>query len=405
MPRGRSRSRSRDGAASHRLMEEETFVPMKQVRRRNIIQSSKLFVPCDLGLETVVGADQRAADNWHLQEVASEMASARLLGQGILMLAAALMVLAPSGAFLLPGASQRAPRPVVARSDAPEESQFGFSRSSLFFVVAAGVIARDVSMRAASPKGKRAHWRTHRDKVRWYRRGELQAKRALALGFRAQDHGRWEGVVTSRRCTMLSPRSGRKPGLQSFTDPMNPFARTMSKAMTNLQETVQGSAGLGGGWERFSSEARADPQRAGARTKNPGMIPVNEGGDRGSLSLGSLVVGRGGFAVYRYGGVEYKPQKRCPDMSGCPTPAPSPRSQLAPSPRSSPGTGGWMGGVMGVMCSWGYNQGYQIYKVATDPWAAEGATEALRMDQKCATGHGGPRWCIHGVGAAMGVPT
>lgn len=119
---------------------------------------------------------------------------------------------------------------------------------------------------------------------------------------------------------MLSPRSGRKPGLQSFTDPMNPFARTMSKAMTNLQE------------------ARADPQRAGARTKNPGMIPVTEGGDRLR------------FSVYRYGGVEYKPQKRCPDISGCPTPAPSPRSQVAPSPRSSPG-----------------------------------ATEALRMDNKCTT--------------------
>lgn len=107
---------------------------------------------------------------------------------------------------------------------------------------------------------------------------------------------------------MLSPRSGRKPGLQTFTDPMNPFARTTSKAITNLQE------------------ARADPQRAGARTRTPGMIPMNEGANSNRLR----------FAVYQYGNHDYKPQKRCPDaVSGCPTPAPSPRN--VPSPRSSPG--------------------------------------------------------------------
>eukprot|EP00434_Breviolum_minutum_P044390 symbB.v1.2.039641.t1/scaffold6700.1/size16098/1 len=129
---------------------------------------------------------------------------------------------------------------------------------------------------------------------------------------------------------MLSPRSGRKPGLQTFTDPKNPFARNMSKAMTNLQE------------------ARADPLRAGARTKNPGMIPEYQ------CPFPAVEVLQGlPFAVYRYGGVDYKPQKRCPDISGCPTPAPSPRSQLAPSPRSSPG-----------------------------------AADALRMDNKCATALG-----------------
>lgn len=119
------------------------------------------------------------------------MAGTRLMSQVVLMLAAALMVLAPARAFLLPRAGyQKAPRPIVAQGDAPEvaaaarseDSQFGFSGSTLLLVVAAGAVARDVAMRAASPKGKRAHWRTHRDKVRWYRRGELQAKRALALG-------------------------------------------------------------------------------------------------------------------------------------------------------------------------------------------------------------------------------
>ena len=107
-----------------------------------------------------------------------------------MLLAAALMVLAPS-AFILPGISQKAPRghdlvaqgaEVVTAAARSEDSHFSFSGSSVLLVVAAGVIARDVAMRAASPKGKRAHWRTHRDKVNWYRRGELQAKRALALG-------------------------------------------------------------------------------------------------------------------------------------------------------------------------------------------------------------------------------
>jgi len=128
-----------------------------------------------------------------------------------------------------------------------------------------------------------------------------------------------------------SPRSGRKSGVQAFTDPMNPFARVTSKAITNLQE------------------ARNDPQRAGARTRNPGMIPVKEGPDRMQ------------FAVYRYGHHEWRPGKRCPDKaasvaaaSPCSdaavpaTPMPSPMS-----PRSSQGaaealcTGGKVSAALG----------------------------------------------------------
>ncbi|CAK9023048.1 unnamed protein product [Durusdinium trenchii] len=120
------------------------------------------------------------------------MAARVLMGQVALMLVAALMVVASSSAFLLPGGLSGGPR-LAARAEgaaeattasprSAEEHQFSFSGSSLLFLTAAGAIARNVGMHAASPKGKRAHWRSHRDKVRWYRRGELQAKRALKLG-------------------------------------------------------------------------------------------------------------------------------------------------------------------------------------------------------------------------------
>ncbi|CAJ1433755.1 unnamed protein product [Effrenium voratum] len=69
------------------------------------------------------------------------------------------------------GSSREAPEPLGK-----------FSGSSVALILAAAVVARNVAMYGASPKGKRAHWRTQRDKVRWYRRGENAAKRALALG-------------------------------------------------------------------------------------------------------------------------------------------------------------------------------------------------------------------------------
>jgi len=127
----------------------------------------------------------------------------------------------------------------------------------------------------------------------------------------------------------LSPRSGRKSGVQSFTDPMNPFARVTSKAITNLQE------------------ARNDPERAGARTRTPGMIPVKESSDRMQ------------FAVYRYGHHEWRPQKRCPDALVA-----SPRSEAegrAPAtPMPSP----------------------------MSPRSSQGATEALRTGSKIGTALG-----------------
>ncbi|CAJ1339374.1 unnamed protein product [Effrenium voratum] len=267
--------------------------------------------------------------------------------QGVLALAAAFAVLAPS-AFLVP-AAQNAPRQLAPHNSARVEAATAsereapeplgkFSGSSVALILAAAVVARNVAMYGASPKGKRAHWRTQRDKVRWYRRGENAAKRALALGRGIRDgtvdfiYGQVEeqeddddyddecgkiGSPEACECLLATGRRLQDPDtsierqVQTFTDPMNPFARNTSKAMTNLQE------------------ARADPARAGARTRNPGMIPAAEGSDRL------------GFSVYRYGHHVYRPQKRISDVfPGSPsstmvTPAPSPRN--VPSPRSSQG--------------------------------------------------------------------
>ncbi|CAE7432113.1 unnamed protein product [Symbiodinium sp. CCMP2592] len=116
--------------------------------------------------------------------------------KGALMVAAAAAVLtlsAFSSDFLYAARSPLRPtvqspstgetHEVVSSTPASQQEGSSFaSSSSLLLFAASAVIARNVAMYGASPKGKRAHWRTHRDKVRWYKRGELQAKRALALG-------------------------------------------------------------------------------------------------------------------------------------------------------------------------------------------------------------------------------
>ncbi|OLQ01353.1 hypothetical protein AK812_SmicGene15907 [Symbiodinium microadriaticum] len=380
------------GAASHRLMEEETFVPMKQVRRRSP-SPSKAEQDFRRNVHPTCGLSRniRAVAHKAMAAIFSPGRGARP-AKGALMVATAAAVLtlsAFSSDFLYATRSPLRPtvqspstaetHEAVTSTPASQEGSSFASGSSLLLFAVSAVIARNVAMYGASPKGKRAHWRTHRDKVRWYKRGELQAKRALALGrgirngtidfiygkpqddddnddfddeydddedddelenqqassqvisksdnvffvrvaFAAAEGGYFDDVTLMlmlfhddatcclplaamsspaasgtpsppgespeatpsgsahrtlqehpNRFTLalseaekgcLSPRSGRKSGVQSFTDPMNPFARVTSKAITNLQE------------------ARNDPERAGARTRTPGMIPVKESSDR-----------------------------------------------------------------------------------------------------------------------------
>lgn len=108
--------------------------------------------------------------------------------------------------------------------------------------------------------------------------------------------------------TPCTPRTGKKPGLTTFTDPMNPFARTPSKAMTKIED------------------ARNDAGRAGARTRNPGVIPAETAAERqrGDDRLHRLV-------PHRYGNHEWHPSKRCPDST------PNSFTSIHKSPRSSEG--------------------------------------------------------------------
>eukprot|EP00440_Ansanella_granifera_P018003 gb/GFBE01019553.1/.p1 GENE.gb/GFBE01019553.1/~~gb/GFBE01019553.1/.p1 ORF type:complete len:332 (+),score=41.09 gb/GFBE01019553.1/:1-996(+) len=107
-----------------------------------------------------------------------------------------------------------------------------------------------------------------------------------------------------------TPRSSKKPGVQSFTDPMNPFDRTAGKQMTKIEDI------------------RADARRAGARTKDPSVMPLHQQSTEGQKQK---------FVAYRYGHHEWRPSKRCPDAhvaASSPTAAPE---HSALSPRMSEG--------------------------------------------------------------------
>lgn len=104
---------------------------------------------------------------------------------------------------------------------------------------------------------------------------------------------------------ITTPRAAKKPGLTTFTDPHNPFARTLSKQMTNVEDV------------------RCDTDRAGTRTRTPGVIPFDFVANTES---------RARTAPHRYGNHEWRPSKRCPDAT--------PRSLGdQKTPRSSEGVG------------------------------------------------------------------
>lgn len=80
----------------------------------------------------------------------------------------------------------------------------------------------------------------------------------------------------------------RKPGVKDFTDAKNPFSRVVSKHMTRPEE------------------CRKDKERAGAPTKNPGMLPVEQNGierQRGED-------GRYRLVPHRYGNHEWRNSKK-----------------------------------------------------------------------------------------------
>lgn len=135
-------------------------------------------------------------------------------------------------------------------------------------------------------------------------------KGALARGYESRFGSAIFDAHSPPASAQQSPRIARKPGVQNFTDPTNPLGRNLSKAMANIEE------------------ARADAGRAGARTRNPCMIPVTQ--QNGTTPERQKIV------PYRYGHHDWKPAKRCPDGS-C---TPSSNVHAAGSPRASEGTAG-----------------------------------------------------------------
>eukprot|EP00930_Biecheleria_cincta_P098291 TRINITY_DN89962_c0_g1_i1.p1 TRINITY_DN89962_c0_g1~~TRINITY_DN89962_c0_g1_i1.p1 ORF type:complete len:357 (-),score=49.40 TRINITY_DN89962_c0_g1_i1:79-1149(-) len=137
-----------------------------------------------------------------------------------------------------------------------------------------------------------------------------QRKGALARGYESRFGSAIFDAQSPLSSAQQSPRIARKLGVQNFTDPTNPSGRNLSKAMANIEE------------------ARADVRRAGARTRNPCMIPVGQ--QNGTTPEHQKIV------PYRYGHHDWKPAKRCPDVA-C---APSSHVHAAGSPRASDGAAG-----------------------------------------------------------------
>lgn len=130
---------------------------------------------------------------------------------------------------------------------------------------------------------------------------------SLARGYEGKFGGglfQGEGGCASPRspAAAATPRSGRKQGVTSFTDPMNPFARPSSKSMTKVEDV------------------RADAGRAGSRTSNPGHIglPGGPGAERERPATASKVDvrtpadGRSKLVVHCYGSHAWRPSKAMP---------------------------------------------------------------------------------------------
>lgn len=125
---------------------------------------------------------------------------------------------------------------------------------------------------------------------------------------------------TSQCSTPASARPSRKPGVTKFTDAKNPSAREASKKMNNIEDF------------------RSDTDRAGGRTRNPGMIPRSSE-PRTDMAGSEKRVSDDGrptypFAAHQYStSPDWRPGKRCPDFG---TPSPTPATS-ARSPRCSEG--------------------------------------------------------------------
>jgi len=114
---------------------------------------------------------------------------------------------------------------------------------------------------------------------------------SLTKGFETRYGDRF--ILQTATETPVSARPSRKTGLTNFTDPTNPFDRSLSKHITRIED------------------ARSENDRAGARTRNPAMVPQEPGS---ALQRSMSEDGRHAVVAHRYSG-DWRPAKRCPDRN------------------------------------------------------------------------------------------
>lgn len=164
--------------------------------------------------------------------------------------------------------------------------------------------ARARAVPADSPFGSPAGSRGQRDDG-MQGKASPRARGALAKSYESRN-GSPDLVEDKPGSSVAAPRAAKKPGVGTFTDARNPFARRPSKQIVRVDEV------------------RGENDRAGCRTRNPGMIACEQGAaDRASSEDGR---GRAAKLVaHRYSTAsDWRPSKRGPDAPGAPS-ARSPR--------------------------------------------------------------------------------
>jgi len=123
--------------------------------------------------------------------------------------------------------------------------------------------------------------------------GSPQTRGALARNYEARN-----GTMSlleqdlSSQPPPTQQRAMRKPATTTFSDATNPFSRTLSKHIVHIED------------------ARDDRERAGARTRNPCVIPCQQ---LGSEQRSRSEDGRRALVPYQYStGNDWRPAKRSP---------------------------------------------------------------------------------------------
>jgi len=125
--------------------------------------------------------------------------------------------------------------------------------------------------------------------------GEMspRLRKSLTSGYERANGTALFQEVDSTTGSPQSPRQAKRNGVKEFTDPRNPFSRVASKQISRVEE------------------ARAEKDRAGRQTRNPGVMPIEESHERPRLGEAHrLEEGRLRVVPHRYGNNDWKPTKK-----------------------------------------------------------------------------------------------